>query len=237
MTTSNTENNSVITHASTIVKKRKQVSVACVNCQKSCKKCEEERPCPRCVKMGFPEKCVDSVRKPRQKGIKRGPYKKRSTAVAPPQPMPPPSHSVMYSMPSGDAATATTTFPFEHYGTNTEFAPFPGFQQGAPPYVQYKYILNNMNTIIQAANSINNPDCANAEDASSENKDNENNNGIDKTKEEQIEASNDTKTEEIKAADNNGSGTNDGDADDGSQYGTPGSTAEGEMATDDGDKE
>ncbi|KAJ2296004.1 hypothetical protein IWW55_005252 [Coemansia sp. RSA 2706] len=57
--------------------KRAQVKNACVNCQKACKKCDSGRPCQRCVKYNLAESCVDSKRKPRKKGIKRGPYKKR----------------------------------------------------------------------------------------------------------------------------------------------------------------
>lgn len=57
--------------------KRRQVKNACVNCQKACKKCDEGRPCSRCVKYGLTDTCVDSTRKVRKKGIKRGPYKRR----------------------------------------------------------------------------------------------------------------------------------------------------------------
>ncbi|KAJ2868056.1 hypothetical protein FB639_004894, partial [Coemansia asiatica] len=57
--------------------KRAQVKNACVNCQRACKKCDSGRPCQRCVKYNLQESCVDSKRKPRKKGIKRGPYKKR----------------------------------------------------------------------------------------------------------------------------------------------------------------
>ena len=57
--------------------KRRQVKNACTNCQKACKKCDDARPCLRCVRYGVSEECVDSQRKERQKGIKRGPYKKR----------------------------------------------------------------------------------------------------------------------------------------------------------------
>lgn len=57
--------------------KRRQVKNACTNCQKACKKCDDARPCLRCVKYGIGEECVDSQRKERKKGIKRGPYKKR----------------------------------------------------------------------------------------------------------------------------------------------------------------
>lgn len=57
--------------------KRRQVKNACTNCQKACKKCDDARPCLRCVKYGISEECVDSQRKERQKGVKRGPYKKR----------------------------------------------------------------------------------------------------------------------------------------------------------------
>ncbi|KAG6841207.1 hypothetical protein C0991_000869 [Blastosporella zonata] len=57
--------------------KRRQVKNACTNCQKACKKCDDARPCLRCVKYGVSEECIDSQRKERKKGIKRGPYKKR----------------------------------------------------------------------------------------------------------------------------------------------------------------
>ncbi|CAO3640033.1 unnamed protein product [Cunninghamella echinulata] len=57
--------------------KRKQVKNACTNCQKACKKCDDARPCPRCIKYGIADTCVNSVRKERKKGIKRGPYKRR----------------------------------------------------------------------------------------------------------------------------------------------------------------
>ncbi|KAG5645022.1 hypothetical protein DXG03_007201 [Asterophora parasitica] len=57
--------------------KRRQVKNACTNCQKACKKCDDARPCLRCVKYGVSEECIDSQRKERKKGVKRGPYKKR----------------------------------------------------------------------------------------------------------------------------------------------------------------
>ncbi|KAI7900495.1 uncharacterized protein BX663DRAFT_517830 [Cokeromyces recurvatus] len=57
--------------------KRKQVKNACVNCQKACKKCDDGRPCKRCIKLGLTATCKDSDRKERKKGVKRGPYKKR----------------------------------------------------------------------------------------------------------------------------------------------------------------
>ncbi|KAF8978116.1 hypothetical protein BGZ46_006817 [Entomortierella lignicola] len=57
--------------------KRRQVKNACVNCQKACKKCDEGRPCTRCIKYGLSDTCVDSTRKVRKKGIKRGPYKRK----------------------------------------------------------------------------------------------------------------------------------------------------------------
>ncbi|KAF5365673.1 hypothetical protein D9758_003146 [Tetrapyrgos nigripes] len=66
-----------LTTGSTIRTKRKQVKNACTNCQKACKKCDEARPCLRCVKYGHPDQCVDSQRKERKKGVKRGKYKKR----------------------------------------------------------------------------------------------------------------------------------------------------------------
>lgn len=61
--------------------KRRQVKNACTNCQKACKKCDDQRPCPRCVKYGTADDCVDSVRKERKKGIKRGSYKKKRALI------------------------------------------------------------------------------------------------------------------------------------------------------------
>ncbi|KDN36772.1 hypothetical protein K437DRAFT_48877 [Tilletiaria anomala UBC 951] len=60
--------------------KRKQVKNACTNCQKACKKCDEGRPCSRCVKYHLEDSCENSLRKERKRGIKRGPYKRRATA-------------------------------------------------------------------------------------------------------------------------------------------------------------
>ena len=70
--------------------KRRQVKNACTNCQKACKKCDDARPCLRCVKYGIAEECVDSQRKERQKGIKRGPYKKRDGKSESLSPLSPP---------------------------------------------------------------------------------------------------------------------------------------------------
>lgn len=50
----------------------------CTNCANACKRCNEHRPCERCVKYGIQNTCMDGVRKERQKGIKRGPYKRKS---------------------------------------------------------------------------------------------------------------------------------------------------------------
>ncbi|KAG6377374.1 hypothetical protein JVT61DRAFT_15170 [Boletus reticuloceps] len=58
--------------------KRKQVKMACTNCANACKRCDEGRPCERCIKYGIQDACVDGIRKERQKGIKRGPYKRKS---------------------------------------------------------------------------------------------------------------------------------------------------------------
>ena len=64
--------------------KRRQVKNACINCQKACKRCDEGRPCTRCVKYGLTDSCQDSSRKERKRGIKRGPYKRRATTGSQP---------------------------------------------------------------------------------------------------------------------------------------------------------
>lgn len=58
--------------------KRRQVKNACIHCQKACKKCDDCRPCLRCTKYNITEQCVNSPRKRRESGCKRGPYKKRN---------------------------------------------------------------------------------------------------------------------------------------------------------------
>ncbi|KAG2208483.1 hypothetical protein INT47_010179 [Mucor saturninus] len=65
----------------TTSKRRSQVKNACVNCQKACKKCDEGRPCQRCIKLGITDTCFDSPRKERKKGFKRGPYRKKSVTT------------------------------------------------------------------------------------------------------------------------------------------------------------
>lgn len=50
----------------------------CTNCAGACKRCDDSRPCERCVKYGIADTCVDGTRKERKKGIKRGPYKRKS---------------------------------------------------------------------------------------------------------------------------------------------------------------
>lgn len=57
--------------------RRRQVKNACTACQKACKKCDDGRPCKRCILYKVADSCVDSARKERVKGKKRGPYKKR----------------------------------------------------------------------------------------------------------------------------------------------------------------
>ncbi|KAJ7771880.1 hypothetical protein B0H16DRAFT_1305660 [Mycena metata] len=69
----------VVSASQSVRAKRMQVKNACTNCQKACKKCDPARPCLRCVRYGFGvEECLNSQRKERRKGAKRGPYKKRN---------------------------------------------------------------------------------------------------------------------------------------------------------------
>ena len=55
----------------------------CTNCAAACKKCDESRPCERCLKYGTANSCVDGQRKERKKGIKRGPYKRKNKSDTP----------------------------------------------------------------------------------------------------------------------------------------------------------
>ncbi|KAJ7045680.1 hypothetical protein C8F04DRAFT_444821 [Mycena alexandri] len=69
----------VVSESQSVRAKRMQVKNACTKCQKACKKCDQGRPCLRCVRYGYGvEECLNSQRKERRMGAKRGPYKKRN---------------------------------------------------------------------------------------------------------------------------------------------------------------
>ncbi|KAJ2556942.1 hypothetical protein EV175_001664 [Coemansia sp. RSA 1933] len=102
--------------------KRIQVKNACVNCQRACKKCDDERPCLRCKRYGLGETCVDSQRKPRQRGIKRGPYKKRAKQIQDPVRTPTTSPDVVTPM-STVTAISTNTASALSVESNKENSP------------------------------------------------------------------------------------------------------------------
>lgn len=52
--------------------KRTQVKNACVNCQKACKKCDDGRPCTRCLRYNLASTCRNSTRKQRKRMGNRG---------------------------------------------------------------------------------------------------------------------------------------------------------------------
>ncbi|KAJ2920924.1 hypothetical protein H1R20_g16171, partial [Candolleomyces eurysporus] len=101
--------------------KRRQVKNACTNCQRACKKCDDARPCLRCVKYGISEECVDSQRKERKKGIKRGPYKKRD------------GKGSNVETPSGSAPVSNGSLQ----PNNTPPIMAPYLPIGYPPYIPY----------------------------------------------------------------------------------------------------
>ncbi|KAG6816949.1 hypothetical protein H0H87_001464 [Tephrocybe sp. NHM501043] len=109
--------------------KRRQVKNACTNCQKACKKCDDARPCLRCVKYGVSEECVDSQRKERKKGIKRGPYKKRDGKDRA-------GSSSERQEPSSQELAASNSGPPPASGSPPllgPFIPLPGFYSQYPP--------------------------------------------------------------------------------------------------------
>ncbi|KAJ3328576.1 hypothetical protein HDU76_009710 [Blyttiomyces sp. JEL0837] len=68
-------NDSEVATSSRQRKRRAQVKIACTHCKRACKKCDERRPCGRCIRLNLPD-CSDAPRKERKKGFKRGPYQK-----------------------------------------------------------------------------------------------------------------------------------------------------------------
>ncbi|KAF9452804.1 hypothetical protein P691DRAFT_756022 [Macrolepiota fuliginosa MF-IS2] len=118
--------------------KRRQVKNACTNCQKACKKCDDARPCLRCVKYGVSEECVDSQRKERKKGIKRGPYKKRDgrgRAARALDSVNLSHHPVIpTNPPSGPGPYVPFPIPPPYYGQYTPHVSKPGDPAPAYPY-------------------------------------------------------------------------------------------------------
>ncbi|KAH0578185.1 hypothetical protein H2248_004060 [Termitomyces sp. 'cryptogamus'] len=67
-------------HLPALRPKRKQLKIAMRGVLS--RRCDERRPCQRCVRYKIEETCVDTQRKERKKGIKRGPYKRREKLLA-----------------------------------------------------------------------------------------------------------------------------------------------------------
>ncbi|KAJ3088268.1 hypothetical protein HK102_009143 [Quaeritorhiza haematococci] len=61
--------------------RRTQVKVACLHCKNSCKKCAEERPCPRCIKQGTADTCFNAPQSKPSKVAKTHPTPLPSTVV------------------------------------------------------------------------------------------------------------------------------------------------------------
>ncbi|KAF8964087.1 hypothetical protein BDZ97DRAFT_1817906 [Flammula alnicola] len=132
--------------------KRRQVKNACTHCQKACKKCDDARPCLRCVKYGISEECVDSQRKERKKGIKRGPYKRRDGkgnnvehANTPPQVVPV-SHSV--PPPITGPYMPMPGYPPGFYSHYLPLVSKPG--EGQPTYSGPQYFLASVPPHVQS---------------------------------------------------------------------------------------
>ncbi|KAF7426017.1 hypothetical protein PC9H_008380 [Pleurotus ostreatus] len=117
--------------APTMKPKRKQVKMACTNCATACKRCDESRPCERCIKYGMPNTCVDGQRKERKKGVKRGPYKRKNKAM---ESSPLPGHEGEW--PAGAAPPTVHAVPSFHAPGPEGFYPvyYPGFPP--PPHIQ-----------------------------------------------------------------------------------------------------
>lgn len=129
--------------------KRRQVKNACTNCQKACKKCDDARPCLRCVKYGIAEECVDSQRKERKKGIKRGPYKKRDgkdpdhAGESPELETPPGPQTIAIPPAAASAAPPMAAYmtPVGYPpGFYPQYAPPPGRPGEMPAYYPQFYI-------------------------------------------------------------------------------------------------
>ncbi|KAJ7184095.1 hypothetical protein C8R46DRAFT_449657 [Mycena filopes] len=132
-------------HVQSVRTKRIQVKNACTKCQKACKKCDPARPCLRCVRYGYGPECVDSQRKERRVGAKRGPYRKhdrKGKSIAEgsqkgeleSESLPPPSTS-QHAGPVVEATTSVGYVPASY-----SQSPLPSSHNlGAPAYYHYFY--------------------------------------------------------------------------------------------------
>ncbi|KAI8830749.1 hypothetical protein BJ741DRAFT_668264 [Chytriomyces cf. hyalinus JEL632] len=64
------------------IRRGKQCRNACVHCKRSNKKCEDVRPCLRCVQTGMEDSCEDAPRKMRHGQRRRGPYRRKEEVIA-----------------------------------------------------------------------------------------------------------------------------------------------------------
>ncbi|KAJ7708953.1 hypothetical protein B0H17DRAFT_369003 [Mycena rosella] len=136
--------------------------MACTNCAQACKRCEDTRPCARCVKYSLSETCVDGQRKERKRGVKRGPYKRRArgsdsppaadsvtdTPAAEGTGSPPGQWTAAHGPPPAPAGAPTPVplpappegYPHPFYPPMgfVLMPPPPGAEEGAPP-VPYFY--------------------------------------------------------------------------------------------------
>ncbi|TDL27192.1 hypothetical protein BD410DRAFT_782266 [Rickenella mellea] len=118
--------------------KRRQVKNACTNCQKACKKCDDARPCQRCVKYGLRDECIDSQRKERRRGVKRGPYKKRDGKGNNNEWEPDRSVPFTYDAPPIPEPSYHTDGENHTYPSQAVFYDMDNFQQGQVASSSYK---------------------------------------------------------------------------------------------------
>ncbi|KAJ7580986.1 hypothetical protein C8J56DRAFT_958752 [Mycena floridula] len=107
--------------------KRRQVKNACTSCQRACKKCDDARPCLRCVKYGIPDECVNSQRKERKKGMKRGPYKKRDGKGSAAEQEVLPQHQENGSDPPPGSDDTLSAVGVPSYMSSVSYGPQSGF--------------------------------------------------------------------------------------------------------------
>jgi hypothetical protein len=124
-------------------------SLQCTNCAAASKRCDEIRPCERCIKYGLADLCHNRVRRGRKKGIKRGPYKQKTksggssdgTIFAPSAQQTSSSNAAGKELPSlsqPDTAPTSTTTPSAAIHALVQFA--PGLLPPGPEgYYSYYY--------------------------------------------------------------------------------------------------
>ncbi|KAJ8496694.1 hypothetical protein ONZ51_g963 [Trametes cubensis] len=95
-----------------VQRKTRGVKIACTNCRRVSKRCDEGRPCTRCLSHGLADTCANASPKPRRRALRHAAATVAAAAGSP-------AHSV--STLGGAEGTLRMTFPYPSMGVFVQF--------------------------------------------------------------------------------------------------------------------